>query len=68
MATETRIYTVSELADNGDTTAQHLVRAASQAQAIRAVCSERFIAEVATQDELVSLAGAGKKVLDASAA
>jgi len=68
MATETRIYTVSELADNGDTNAQHLVRAASQAQAIRAVVSERFIAEVATQDELVQLAGSGKKVLEASTA
>lgn len=53
----TRIYVVNET--NGPS---HLVRAATPAQAIRHIVSDRFIAEVASQQQLVDLLGKGAKV------
>ena len=58
-----RIYRVI----NTDTAAEHLVRASSQAQAIRHVVKETYRAAVAAQETLVDLLSAGVKVQDASA-
>jgi hypothetical protein len=69
MANEnTRIYVVTEADKARETPLRHLVRAGSQAQAIRHIATPRFTAEVAEQDELVELVGAGVKVQTASAA
>ena len=46
---------------------QHLVRAGSQAQAIRHIVEPMFKAEVATPDELVACTKAGVHVEDAKA-
>lgn len=68
MANETRIYVVTQKVDgSAKNDTQHLVRASSQAQAIRHVVGEQFTAEVADQDALVALVGSGKKVADATA-
>ena len=67
----TRIYVVTEANGTGGAGHQekhHLVRAASQAQAIRHIVTPRFTCEVAEQEQLVDLVGAGVKVQDASAA
>ena len=44
-----------------DGTASHLIRAASQAQAVRHVASS-FVVRVATQDDVANLVAAGVKV------
>lgn len=61
-----RIYVVTEMKAGGVIDA-HLVRASSQGQAVRHVVAERFVAEVASQDELVTLIAGGAKVEDAAA-
>jgi hypothetical protein len=65
----TRIYVVTQSTGegNGAADSQHLVRAGSQAQAIRHVVSDQFSAEVASQDDLVTLLGKGVKVREATA-
>lgn len=62
MATATRIYVVHQ-----DGTARALVRARSQAEAIRHCTANRFEAIVADQDHLVRLLGDGMSVEDANA-
>lgn len=62
MATAKRIYIVAE-GETGDT--RRLVRAANPSQAVSHVVKSIFKATVATQDELVELAGNGVKVEDA---
>ncbi len=63
----TRIYVVTQTVDGSPKNdKQHLVRAASQAQAIRHVVGEQFTAEVADQNALVYLVSAGKSVQDAT--
>lgn len=57
-----RIYRVI----NTETAAEHLVRASSQAQAIRHVVKETYRAAVAGPETLVELLTAGVKVQDAS--
>ena len=57
-----RIYRVS----NSVTGAEHLVRAHSQAQAIRHVVAEQFAARVAGQETIVEMLTAGGVVLDAT--
>lgn len=59
--TATRIYYVE--VDN----AVELIRAQSKAQAIRHAAEGHITAEVATQDQLVTLARSGMVVVDASA-
>lgn len=49
-----RIYVVKQ--KSGDTTTEHLVRAANSAQAVNAVSKPQFSAEVASQDEILRLA------------
>lgn len=61
MATPSRIYAVFE-----DGEAKSLVRARSQAEAIRHCTANRFEAIVADQDHLVRLLGDGIKVDDAT--
>lgn len=58
-----RIYRVI----NTETAAEYLVRAQSQAQAIRHVVKETYRAAVAAQETLVDLLSAGVKVQDAGA-
>lgn len=69
MSDNNRIYVVTQATGEGDgsTDQQHLVRAGSQAQAIRHVVGNQFSAEVATQDDLVTLIGKGVKVREATA-
>lgn len=67
MATDTRIYVVTAMDNDGNTADEFLVKAASQAQAIRHVVGEMFHAQVAEQDELVRLVTAGKTVREATA-
>lgn len=57
----TRVYRV--ISAHGD----KLVRAGSQAQAIRHVVSSTFSARVATQDDMESMLGNGLKVENAKA-
>lgn len=58
-----RIYVVT----NRDTPVQHLVRAASPAQAIRHVARAKFGCAVAGQETIVELLGEGVRVEDAGA-
>lgn len=58
-----RIYFVVDTAEGG---AELLVRATSQAQAIRHAARNRYRAAVAGQEEIVRLLGAGAKVEDAT--
>lgn len=58
-----RIYRVI----NAETAAEHLVRASSQAQAIRHVVKETYRAAVAGQETIVELLTSGVKVQDAGA-
>jgi len=60
MANNTRIYVV-----RGPNQAVALVKASSQAQAVGHVVRNAYEAEVAEQDILVELAGAGVKVENA---
>ncbi len=63
MTAVTRIYVVTDT----ELQARQLVRASSQAQAVRHVTKSRFDVEVASQDDLVSLLGAGANVMSATA-
>lgn len=63
---DTRIYRVDEKDAHGKPVTNYLVRAASVAQAVRHVAEPRFTAGVASQDDLVELAGKGHKVQDAN--
>lgn len=58
-----RIYVVSDTTDGG---AQHLVRAANPASAIRHVVRDRYKAAVAAQETIVDLLTAGQTVADAT--
>jgi hypothetical protein len=58
----TRIYLVTDR----DTQAKRLIRAASQAQAIRHAVQARFEATVASQDDLLGLLTAGQAVESAA--
>jgi hypothetical protein len=61
---ETRIYLVTH---HGAEEAEHfLVRAGSQAQAVRHVAKNRFDCRVAEQDDIVEHVGTGVKVQVAS--
>lgn len=57
--TPTRIYKIQDADSMADAGAYRLVRAATPAQAVRHVTRERFIANVASQDDLVELLGHG---------
>lgn len=57
-----RIYVVS---DGGIPEGESLVKASTPAQAIGFVVRERYSAEVASQEQLVTLIGAGIKVQEA---
>lgn len=60
MATQTRIYIVRDgVATIG------LVRARSQAEALRHCTAGRFVAQVADQDQLIEAVGKGMTVEDA---
>lgn len=56
-----RIYVV----ENAESEEQFLVKAPTQAAAIRAVVSARYKADVATQDQLIALIQKGMKVQEA---
>lgn len=58
----TRIYRVF----NVRTAAEHLVRASSQAQAIRHVVADEYRAAVAGQETIVELMSHGARVMDAT--
>jgi len=60
--TATRIYVVTQKKSG----VYQLIRAANQAQAIRHAARKEFIAEVASQDQLVVLVASGVKVEDSS--
>lgn len=60
----TRIYLVTDR----ETQAKRLIRAGSQAQAIRHAAASQFGAAVAGQDDLVQMLDAGIRVEDASKA
>jgi len=62
---KTRIYLVTE--NSVDSTAYHLVRAKSQAQAMNHVVTPRFTVEPASVDQVASLLTDGLKVEDATA-
>jgi hypothetical protein len=66
MATS-RIYLVTERDVKGVIITSFLIRAQNQSRAIRHV-AKRFAAKVASQDQLVELAGKGVKVQEANAA
>jgi len=57
----TRIYVVTDT----ETTKQRLIRAANQAQALRAATTTRFTVDVASQDALVGLLSSGVSVEEA---
>ena len=59
----TRIYIIT----NRDNDQQHLVRAATPAQALRHVARSKFGVAVAAQEALVELLTSGTKVEDAGA-
>lgn len=66
--TNTRIYVVtSKVTAEGAAPNSRLVRAANQSQARNHVARETLIAEVASQDDLVRLVGAGTAIEVASA-
>lgn len=65
MATPKRIYHVTDSTEGGG---EHLVRASTPAAAIHHVVRNRYRANVAAQDTIVDLLGAGQKVEDASQA
>ena len=58
----TRIYLVTDR----ETQAKRLIRAGSQAQAIRHAAASQFSATMAGQDDLVQMLDAGIRVEDAS--
>jgi len=60
-----RIYRVQQA--KGKVTEEVLVRADTVAGAIRHIAQKTMSAEVATQDDLIRLAGSGAKVEDAKA-
>lgn len=59
-----RIYVVHDKVDGVD----YLIRAATQAQAIKSLVDKRYEAEVADPETLVRLVGQGKRVEDAGEA
>ncbi|PRD64151.1 hypothetical protein [Malikia granosa] len=60
----TRIYVVTDQ----ESQAKRLIRASSQAQAIRHVAQSRFDIQAASQDDLVKLLAAGQAVESATQA
>jgi hypothetical protein len=65
--TATRIYLVVETDRAGKLAHESLVRASSQAQAIKHAAKGRFSADVCTTDEAIRLATAGVVVGEAGA-
>jgi hypothetical protein len=63
--TVSRIYVVTAIG-NADGRKKRLVRASNATQAWRRVAEELITVDLATQDELVELAGAGVKVEEAT--
>jgi hypothetical protein len=61
-----KIYVVTAVG-NGDGRRKRLVRAANATQAWRRVAEEMISVDLASQDDLVELAGSGVKVEDATA-
>ena len=61
MTKSTRIYVVADT--KGPT--RYLVRAINPTSALRRVTHQRFVARVASQDELLRLAHAGVEVIEA---
>ncbi len=61
MTVATRIYVVTDT----ETTKQRLIRAATQAQALRVATTTRFTVDVASQDALVGLLSSGVIVEEA---
>jgi hypothetical protein len=64
---DTRIYVVTDYGTDAAPKAEHLVRAKNPSQAERFITSARFESQLAEQDDLVRLMGAGVKVQDATA-
>lgn len=65
---EKRIYVVTEAAPYaGQEGKKSLVRANSQAQAIKAIVGNRFAAEAASADDVATMMGNGAKIVDAGA-
>lgn len=62
-----RIYRVTPKAEGAEPKESRLVRAGSQAQALRHVAAETLAVSLASQQDLVELLGAGVKVDDAKA-
>lgn len=60
----TRIYLVTDR----ESQAKRLIRASSQAQAVRHAAQSRYSVEVASQDDLVQLLDAGQAVESAAQA
>lgn len=65
MASPTRIYIVREVFEKEP--AARLVRAISQAQALKHVAEKRYLVDVANQEEIVSQMSKGVEVEDARA-
>lgn len=63
----TRIYVVSSKSNIASDRGNRLVRASNPSQALRHVAEGLFDVEVASQDQLVDLAGKGIKVENAGA-
>lgn len=62
MSAPTRIYLVVDKA----TGTKRLAKAGNKAQALRAVTSDQFSVDVASQEDLVNLISTGAQVLDAT--
>lgn len=61
MAATKRIYKI-EITNEGQAVTTHLIKATSASVAIRKLLEGRATANVATQDDIVNLMGAGVKV------
>jgi hypothetical protein len=64
MATKNRVYLVTVTEPEGKPE-RRLVRAGNSAQAWRHVAESRIAVDLATQDDLIELAGSGVKVEEA---
>lgn len=67
MSAQTRIYVVESKSNIASDKGHRLVRASSQAQALRHVADGLFEVSVPSQDRLVELAGKGIAVEEAGA-
>ena len=60
-----RIYVVRETLLDGKTIVNHLVNAASQGAALKAITQPRFVVEVPTVQEALVLGKAGVEIVEA---